>query len=75
MLLADKLIKWEAGIGTEKGATWLQFINLFCWDLHQRNMTSLIEWGHRARREGKIGRRGGRMEAWKGGSRRNHKEG
>lgn len=30
MLLADKLIKWETGVGTEKGATLLQMIiNLF----------------------------------------------
>lgn len=28
MLLADKLIKRETGVGTEKGATWLQIINL-----------------------------------------------
>lgn len=35
----------------------------------------LIELGHRARREDKMGRRGGRMEAWKGGNRRNYKEG
>lgn len=29
MLLADKLIKWETGVGTEKGATLLPIINLF----------------------------------------------
>lgn len=29
MLLADKLIKWETGVGTEKEATLLQIINLF----------------------------------------------
>lgn len=29
MLLADKLIKWETGVGTEKGATLLHIINLF----------------------------------------------
>lgn len=29
MLLADKLIKWETGVGTEKGATLLKIINLF----------------------------------------------
>lgn len=29
MLLADKLIKWETGVGTEKGTTLLPIINLF----------------------------------------------
>lgn len=29
MLLADKLIKWKTGVGTEKGAALLHIINLF----------------------------------------------
>jgi len=36
MLLADKLIKWETGVGTEKGATLLQIINLFLLGIYTR---------------------------------------
>lgn len=60
MLLADKLIKWETGVGTEKGATLPRLLTCFRWDLHQRKMTWLVELGHE--RRGRGGQEGGRDE-------------
>lgn len=64
MLLADKLIKWETGVGTEKGATLLPIINLFSLGFTpEENDLGSLSWDTRG--EGEEGR-GGRREGWRG---------
>lgn len=69
MLLADKLIKWETGVGTEKGATLLPIINLFSLGFTPgENDLGSLSWDTRG--EGEEGRKKGGMKGKGGRSRK-----
>lgn len=77
MLLVDKLIKWETGVGTEKGATLPQIINLFLLGFtpEENDLSHFVgTHGKRKRQGGEGGRKDGEMKG-EGGNRRKHKVG